>query len=586
MLANHGSQGSPLLTQHRISPACSGIRARRSAAAPRAALRSVLPLLPQRSQLGNGIGGSPFAGVSPLLQRLRSRQPAENPPRDVRQRADLLFDYCDVSGNGPLDATVRSFRALSLQLLRRVVPPESRQDAVRGVICMTYMVEIVLWVVITVALPAMVADNSLAFFTEAQTGTVLAAGTLGSVIGKIVASLIMDSVHPLYAMITVMITVSVANVAFSLGNSSLGLWYFALTWCLGRIVHASGWVAATRLMCSWTPEETRGAALGSLAFSARIGFMGGGALLGFMLIKGLSWQTLFWAVSIAACLQSAVLFALVPADSPYSLSPATEDTDDNEEAQKLNSPAKSSAAAGTGEAPDAATDDDDLPEQVTPDDASEAETRGEAVKDFASSPQVWAAVVARCLLHVVYEFQAFLNLFAQQALGLSAGMAAQVAAGFSAGSAVAVLAGGFAFCRLMAAGRRNLTFLLCSCTALCFVGLLSPSLPAYATIGLVCLLGASVSVPYYVPLPTFNIRRGGSFSAVLEGATETGAFFCAMIFDVLVGKFLAPGGAGWPGVLKLLLGAAAAATVVCTIFMEQERRLEQKTIADMQASVA
>lgn len=46
-------------------------------------------------------------------------------------------------------------------------------------------VEIVLWVVITVALPAMVADNSLAFFTEAQTGTVLAAGTLGSVVGLI-----------------------------------------------------------------------------------------------------------------------------------------------------------------------------------------------------------------------------------------------------------------------------------------------------------------------------------------------------------------------------------------------------------------
>lgn len=36
------------------------------------------------------------------------------------------------------------------------------------------------------------------------------------------------------------------------------------------------------------------------------------------------------------------------------------------------------------------------------------------------------AVLARCLLHVVYEFQAFLNLFAKQALGLSSGMAAQV----------------------------------------------------------------------------------------------------------------------------------------------------------------
>ena len=39
------------------------------------------------------------------------------------------------------------------------------------------------------------------------------------------------------------------------------------------------------------------------------------------------------------------------------------------------------------------------------------------------------AVIARCLLHVVYEFQAFLNLFAKQSLGLSSGMAAQVSRG-------------------------------------------------------------------------------------------------------------------------------------------------------------
>lgn len=47
-------------------------------------------------------------------------------------------------------------------------------------------IEICLWVVITVALPAMVSDPSLAFFTEAQTGVVLAAGTLGSVVGATV----------------------------------------------------------------------------------------------------------------------------------------------------------------------------------------------------------------------------------------------------------------------------------------------------------------------------------------------------------------------------------------------------------------
>lgn len=54
-------------------------------------------------------------------------------------------------------------------------------------------IEICLWVVITVALPAMVTDPTLAFFTEAQTGVVLAAGTFGSVVGGL--SLLMLRCH-------------------------------------------------------------------------------------------------------------------------------------------------------------------------------------------------------------------------------------------------------------------------------------------------------------------------------------------------------------------------------------------------------
>lgn len=70
------------------------------------------------------------------------------------------------------------------------------------------------------------------------------------------------------------------------------------------------------------------------------------------------------------------------------------------------------------------------------------------------------------------------------------------------------------------------------------------------------------------------LRHSAPYAAIeacpcLPAATETGAFGVAMLFDLLVGKFLAPGGAGWPGVLKVLLGAACAAAVVTTIFMEQ-----------------
>ena len=45
--------------------------------------------------------------------------------------------------------------------------------------------------------------------------------------------------------------------------------------------------------------------------------------------------------------------------------------------------------------------------------------------------QVWVAVAARCLLHVVYEFQAFVNLYAQKVLSISPGAAAQVLGPFN-----------------------------------------------------------------------------------------------------------------------------------------------------------
>ena len=42
--------------------------------------------------------------------------------------------------------------------------------------------------------------------------------------------------------------------------------------------------------------------------------------------------------------------------------------------------------------------------------------------------QVLMAIVARCCLHTMYEFTAFMNMWAVEALGVSGGVAAQVGA--------------------------------------------------------------------------------------------------------------------------------------------------------------
>jgi len=52
--------------------------------------------------------------------------------------------------------------------------------------------------------------------------------------GKILASLIMDSVPARSAMIFVMCTVAAGNVVFSFGSS---MNWFCVSWCIARIIH-------------------------------------------------------------------------------------------------------------------------------------------------------------------------------------------------------------------------------------------------------------------------------------------------------------------------------------------------------------
>lgn len=45
----------------------------------------------------------------------------------------------------------------------------------------------------------------------------------------------------------------------------------------------------------------------------------------------------------------------------------------------------------------------------------------------------------------------------------------------------------------------------------------------------ICMLGACWSPPYYIPLPAYNLRKGGSYSAVLEGEDLVQRIPCACL---------------------------------------------------------
>ena len=62
------------------------------------------------------------------------------------------------------------------------------------------------------------------------------------------------------------------------------------------------------------------------------------------------------------------------------------------------------------------------------------------------------------------------------------------------------------------------------------------------------------------------------------GSTETLAFAAAMVFDLQVGRLLKQP-AGWNGVISTLLAFSVGAAVLVAIFMQQEKRLEDKMLS-------
>ena len=65
-----------------------------------------------------------------------------------------------------------------MQLLRTNVAPEDRAELFRTLICVSYLAEINLVVVLMVAMPSMVADSS-GLLPEAAVGKLMALGTAG-----------------------------------------------------------------------------------------------------------------------------------------------------------------------------------------------------------------------------------------------------------------------------------------------------------------------------------------------------------------------------------------------------------------------
>jgi len=94
----------------------------------------------------------------------------------------------------------------------------------------------------------------------------------------------------------------------------------------------------------------------------------------------------------------------------------------------------------------------------------------------------------------------------------------------------------------------------CSVLVWCHCRVQSPA----AIVTAVILLGAGWAVPYYVPLPAYNLRKGGSFSAVLEGIVSLLTFLHLPLnehaIDIkLIHHWVCEGGPSFPCALPCMV---------------------------------
>eukprot|EP01026_Neomeris_dumetosa_P036420 TRINITY_DN2939_c0_g1_i1.p1 TRINITY_DN2939_c0_g1~~TRINITY_DN2939_c0_g1_i1.p1 ORF type:complete len:311 (+),score=17.79 TRINITY_DN2939_c0_g1_i1:129-935(+) len=165
-------------------------------------------------------------------------------------------------------------------------------------ILLSYLSIVCQFVVITVALPAMVADPNISF-SSAQAGGLMTVGTIAATLGKLGMTYFSSNYPAKVILILVLLGTSVANVCMSLG-CNYGV--FVAVWAVSRFFHAGGWVSSAQLTCSLVPKANHGSALGTLAFASRVGATMSTSVLGGLLILGCSWRSLFIVTSVIATL--------------------------------------------------------------------------------------------------------------------------------------------------------------------------------------------------------------------------------------------------------------------------------------------
>eukprot|EP00620_Florenciella_sp_RCC1587_P016905 CAMPEP_0182562402 /NCGR_PEP_ID=MMETSP1324-20130603/4745_1 /TAXON_ID=236786 /ORGANISM="Florenciella sp., Strain RCC1587" /LENGTH=479 /DNA_ID=CAMNT_0024775347 /DNA_START=209 /DNA_END=1645 /DNA_ORIENTATION=+ len=397
--------------------------------------------------------------------------------------------------------------------------------------------------------------NGLTYTRKGDTGIVLAAGAVGTVVGKLLAGFFVDArgAHAAFyetlAMMGVLLTTGVLAMMNALPSVAL------FAYALYKVVKAAAWPAMAKLAKDSFETEVFGRVWGILVTSSRIGSVTGGLMLAPTIAIG--WQYPILIVSASLFLFSwmvryqGVSHAQNSVYEPVIQSTSISDEDSLTECIGAGSDDKSSDDISSDGAN--SNDSGNGTDGANPNQQESQITFGQAMRLYCVDPELLLVIASEAMLLTVMDSGGLLPLYLNKALGVDVSTAARMATLFPSGMAISAFIIGFPYDALRPTGRANMLLGL-GCAAIgCFLALgqetSQESTKSDSTIwqtgSLLFLAGATIAPAKYLPstiyvLENIDSEHSGKVLALMDvpGYVVSAIFF--KIYPSLTEKTWSP----------------------------------------------
>jgi OPA family sugar phosphate sensor protein UhpC-like MFS transporter len=403
---------------------------------------------------------------------------------------------------------------------------------------------------VTILSPALLADESLNF-TVKHTGDILAYGTLGAMVGKLLWGPLADKFGGRLMFLIGIVLTAVLVAAFGLSQNVVA---FTVCSALLYCTKSSGWPSMTKIVGEWYRPSQYGRVWSILSTSSRASVVLGTLLFGWLLAY-FHWRTVaFLSTGMALMVYAGCRFFLQ--DKPTSANLLKIDAE---------------APAPVAEAHKHPLDGTSL---------------WNGLRAFASSSRVWFVIAMLMALTCAMAFLDFLPAYLMENFQLTPSQASMTSSYMPLGSLAGLMASILCYDWFSKKQLRAVLTATLVAATLCIVSLqflpqlgLSHAWSLRVAKGLIVLFGALTSPAYYIPMSIFSIEFGGPHSATLVCLIDMCGFAASASFGFLGGR-LAAGVGGWTSFMTLLVVITVLAATFTWLFTNGEYR------AAVQAKVA